>query len=73
MKEENGRVPSLQLADWKHFKKRQMVIAATVPIDNRASLYAMTGDVLPIGCWAALIGTTAWTFVRRRQAKPLTA
>jgi apolipoprotein N-acyltransferase len=73
LKEENGRVPSLQLADWKHFKKRQMVIAASVPIDNRASLYSMTGDVLPITCWAALIGTTAWAFARRRQAKPLTA
>lgn len=73
LKEENGRVPSLQQADWRHFKKRQLVIAAPVPIDNRTSLYAMTGDVLPIGCWAALIGTIAWSFVRRRQAKPLAA
>ena len=72
MANENGRTPSLQLADWKHFKKRQMVIAAQVPIDTRASLYAMTGDVLPIGCWAALLGTAGWTFVKRRR-QPLAA
>ena len=67
MANENGRTPSLQVADWKHFKKRQMVIAAQVPIDSRASLYAMTGDVLPIGCWMALLGTAVWSFVKRRR------
>jgi hypothetical protein len=67
LKEEFGRVPSLQTADWRHFKKRQLVIAASVPIDNRASLYAMTGDVLPVVCWIAFAGTIGWSFVRRRQ------
>jgi len=69
---ENNRVPELQTSDWHHFKKTAFVFKANVPIDRRGSLYAMTGDVLPIGCWAVLIGAAGWTYYSRKR-RPVAA
>jgi apolipoprotein N-acyltransferase len=41
------------------------VVRASVPIDDRTSLYARLGDWLPGGCWAFLVIGCVW---RRRIA-----
>jgi apolipoprotein N-acyltransferase len=47
--------PGLPPSQWRKFKKVPGVLVATVPLDDRVSLYAHYGDWLPWGC-AVLIG-----------------
>ncbi|MBI2807394.1 MAG: apolipoprotein N-acyltransferase [Planctomycetes bacterium] len=60
--------PELPTSEWGQFKKKAGVLKAVVPIDNRASLYVATGDVLPMGCWAILLGGGGWSLIRRRRS-----
>jgi apolipoprotein N-acyltransferase len=39
---------------WREFKKVACVLLATVPLDNRTSVYARLGDWLPWSCWGVL-------------------
>ena len=66
VQDENLRVPELKMADWHRFKKTALVLKANVPIDRRFSFYAMTGDLLPMGCWLVLLGGAGWALVRRK-------
>jgi apolipoprotein N-acyltransferase len=50
----------LAQGDWYRFKKVQGVLTATIPIDDRASLYARWGDWLPSGCWLVVAGGLFW-------------
>jgi hypothetical protein len=59
------KVPELPVEEWHHFKKTAGVLKATVPIDRRFSLYATIGDVMPITCWAILLGGGGWVLVKR--------
>jgi len=54
----------LPVAQWADYKKVHGVLLATVPIDNRASVYARWGDWLPWSCWGLLLVAGLWTFVR---------
>ncbi len=55
----------LPVSQWHNYKKVAGVLLATVPIDNRVSLYARWGDWLPWSCWIILAGTFILTCVRR--------
>ena len=61
--EENNGIPDLAPSNWRDFTKVQGVLITTIPLDNRTSLYAWTGDWLPGGCWLILAGVWVW---RRR-------
>jgi apolipoprotein N-acyltransferase len=65
--EPEGRdeVPDLPEGQWREFTKVPGVLSATIPIDNRVSLYAWAGDWLPIGCWLLIGGV----WLRRRVKK----
>lgn len=45
---------ALPVAEWHQFKAVEGVLIASVPIDDRYSLYAKTGDILPLACWLAI-------------------
>jgi len=62
-----GKIPDLPEGHWKDFTKVQGVLTATIPIDNRLSIYAVTGDWLPLGCWIVLGGVWVWRKVGRRS------
>ena len=62
------RAEALPTGRWSEFKKVPGVLLATVPIDDRSSLYAAWGDWLPWACW----GLLAALLVFRRPA-PITA
>lgn len=64
----NLRVPELPTSDWSKFKKTALVMKASIPIDNRFSLYPVVGDVVPLVSWAILVATAAWGIFRRRKA-----
>jgi apolipoprotein N-acyltransferase len=59
----------LPVAEWHDFKKTAGVIRARVPIDTRSSLYAQTGDWLPVGSWAVLGGVFGWSMLKRRRQR----
>ncbi len=61
--EVDGRIPELAEARWHEFKKVAGVLVATVPLDRRASLYAVWGDWLPWGCLAFLAVGWIWVSV----------
>ncbi len=50
---------------WRDFTKVHGILAARIPIDERVSLYALTGDWLPVGCWLILGGVWGWRKCRR--------
>lgn len=58
----------LPTSQWHLFKKKAGVLKAIVPIDQRYSFYAATGDWLPIGSWVVLAAGLAWPFMRRKFA-----
>jgi apolipoprotein N-acyltransferase len=63
--------PGLSPSRWAQFKKVPGVLVATVPLDDRISLYARWGDWLPYGC-AVLMGVAAlWRRPRSRPALAL--
>lgn len=57
--------PALPAASWRNFKKVPGVLVATIPLDDRPSYYARTGDWLPLACWG-LIGACLATHVLGR-------
>ena len=52
--EVNADAGDLPLRRWSEFKKVSGVLFASVPLDDRGSLYSAWGDWLPWGCWALL-------------------
>ena len=65
-----GRIPDFAPSEWHTMKKKMGVLKATVPIDERFSLYVLAGDWLPIGCWGAILGGAAWGIWRRWRPTP---
>jgi apolipoprotein N-acyltransferase len=65
-----GSAAELPAARWRDFKQVQGVLTATVPIDQRTSLYALWGDWLPAGCWLLIGAGLAATWLRRRPLSP---
>jgi apolipoprotein N-acyltransferase len=49
---------------WCDFTKVDGILVASIPIDNRFSLYAWTGDWLPCGCFLVMVGV--WLQRRRK-------
>jgi apolipoprotein N-acyltransferase len=70
VEEDPLRPSDMPASEWHKYKKRSGTLTATVPIDQRFSLYACTGDWLPIGCWMGLLSAGGWSVVRRRRALP---
>ncbi|MBI1916057.1 MAG: apolipoprotein N-acyltransferase [Planctomycetes bacterium] len=60
----------LPVGRWGEFKKVPGVLFATIPLDDRGSLYARWGDWLPLSCWALIGATLLVLFVRRRLSTP---
>ncbi len=61
-----GAAAELPERRWGEFKKVPGVLFATVPVDDRTSLYARWGDWLPAACGAFLAAALLFVFVRRR-------
>jgi apolipoprotein N-acyltransferase len=61
---ESGMPPAdLPTSRWQDFKKVPGVILATIPIDDRTSVYALWGDWLPWSCWLVIgsgLGLAWW-------------
>jgi apolipoprotein N-acyltransferase len=56
----------LPVSEWAGFKQVQGVLLATIPIDNRPSLYARWGNWLPWSCWGLIaVGLVVPFFSRR--------
>ena len=74
---------ALPISEWNNYKSNQGVLIATIPVDNRTSLYAMFGDWFAILCLVALFGAFirssfgpfVWNFLRSflPARKPKTA
>lgn len=62
----------LPVSQWHEYKKVAGVLLATVPVDDRISLYARWGDWLPWLCWLIVAGSFVLTWVpgRSRQSLP---
>jgi apolipoprotein N-acyltransferase len=60
----------LPVSQWHDYKKVAGVLLATVPSDERGSLYARWGDWLPWSCWIILAGVFVLPWTRRARAKP---
>ena len=66
--EESAGIPELPDSEWAKFTKVHGVLTATIPIDGRTSIYALTGDWLPAGCWLLVAGV--WARRRFGQGVP---
>jgi apolipoprotein N-acyltransferase len=64
----NGRVIALPGPSWDRSKKIAAVLAATIPIDQRASVYARWGDWLPWSCWVTIAVGVVWSVLWPRRA-----
>jgi len=62
----SGSRSSLPVSDWWRFKKVPGVLLVTMPIDDRASLYALWGDWLGVGCLVIVAAGVVWTILRHR-------
>ncbi len=60
----------LPVSQWRHYKKVAGVLLATVPLDDRVSLYVHWGDWLPWLCWLVVAGAFVLTCLRRVWTKP---
>lgn len=65
----DDKASALPQSQWSEFKKSAGVISTTVPIDRRASLYAILGDWLAWTCWAVVLAGLVWSFARQ-QIRP---
>lgn len=63
----NGEIRSLPGPSWRESKGLMAVVSGAVPIDDRTSFYARTGDLLPWFCWGAILYSIARP---RRSARP---
>ncbi len=59
----------LPVSEWHNYKKVAGVLLATVPIDERVSLYARWGDWLPWSCWIVIAG--AWIITRTHRKRKM--
>jgi apolipoprotein N-acyltransferase len=55
----------LPTSSWGQFKKVPGVLLATIPLDDRVSLYARWGDWLPWACWGVLALGLCWAWARK--------
>jgi hypothetical protein len=62
------RAEELPVARWGEFKKVPGILLASLPLDERTSLYVYWGDWLPWGCWLAIGGCGILSIVRRVQS-----
>jgi apolipoprotein N-acyltransferase len=62
----------LPVSQWHEYKKIAGVLLATVPIDDRVSLYARLGDWLPWSCWIILAGVIVLPLARQKRKKQTT-
>jgi apolipoprotein N-acyltransferase len=62
---QRGDQAELPVSQWREYKKVAGVLLATVPIDDRISLYAYAGDWLPWSCWIILAGAFLLRWVHR--------
>lgn len=61
----------LATSRWSSFKKTAGILTATIPIDERTSLYAIFGDWLPLSCWAVILAGLAWPLLRWKRPAPV--
>jgi apolipoprotein N-acyltransferase len=59
----------LPMSRWGEFKKVPGVLLASVPLDDRVSLYARWGDWLPWACWAVVGLGLTWALLRRGERR----
>jgi apolipoprotein N-acyltransferase len=59
----NGRVIALPGPSPARSKKIAAVLTASIPIDQRTSLYARWGDWLPWICWLTIGGALIWSII----------
>jgi apolipoprotein N-acyltransferase len=57
--------PGLPLSRWGEFKKVPGVLLATIPLDDRPSLYARWGDWLALGCGGLCLAAVVGVYLRR--------
>jgi apolipoprotein N-acyltransferase len=62
----NGKVVALPRPTWQQSKKVEAILAGSVPIYRRYSLYAHWGDWLPASCWLIVGAGCLWGLVRSR-------
>jgi apolipoprotein N-acyltransferase len=62
----------LPASQWHDYKKVSGVLLAVIPLDDRASFYALHGDWLPWACWILLALAFVLAVVRRAWDKPAT-
>jgi apolipoprotein N-acyltransferase len=60
----------LPVSQWHEYKKVAGVLLATIPIDDRLSLYSGWGDWLPWSCWFAIAVAFVFVLGRRTGSKP---
>jgi apolipoprotein N-acyltransferase len=65
--------PGLPVSAWHRFKKVEGVLNATIPLDNRTSLYARWGDWLPWTCWLGVAAALAGAWYRRLRCRQVAA
>jgi apolipoprotein N-acyltransferase len=63
----SGRVVALPGDGWAGSKKMKGVLTASIPLDDRHSLYAVVGDWLPALCLVSLVGALTLAIIRRRR------
>jgi apolipoprotein N-acyltransferase len=62
---ETSGLVDLPVSQWPRFKHVPGVLLATIPLDDRTSLYALWGDWLPWGCWLSVGAVLGAAWVRR--------
>jgi apolipoprotein N-acyltransferase len=67
---QRGGTEELPVSQWHDYKKVAGVLLATVPIDERVSLYCRWGDWLPRSCWIFLAGAFVLAWARWSWRKP---
>lgn len=65
--------PDLPVSRWGEFKKVPGVLVASIPIDNRVSLYARLGDWLPWACWLVIGAGLILGYLGGRRKAAVTA
>ncbi len=64
----DGRVKELPDYEWGDSKKKIAIVSGEVPLDSRASYYAMLGDWVPGVCWGLILAGLGWA--RWRATRP---
>jgi apolipoprotein N-acyltransferase len=66
---QRGAPTELPVSQWHAYKKVAGVLLATVPIDDRVSLYSRWGDWLPWTCWIFFGGVLLFAWIGRTWNK----